>query len=277
MSATASQQLPPLSMPMVPGGGAFPDYTFVKPPFMSSPLAQSSVDATAGISLAQQHPNSPRGSSQILVSAALATATPFETPYDKSSLIDSKSAVLPLSALQRNAGPASRLVKESRRSSGASSVYASSNGSSVAQINNDAIPQLLVDTVNQHPKLGCPELIYNLLITHLVHDFSRVGIHIAHLFWMRVKQNQMPNFYLMACIADATRSWTIPDELRMALPPNLDETCYALALKDAPSDISKPSVISAVGLLSLAAYEFKSARFAPMLDHNCLAYKMMTK
>ncbi|KAJ1669129.1 hypothetical protein GGF38_002490, partial [Coemansia sp. RSA 25] len=168
----------------------------------------------------------------------------------------------------------SRLARESRRSSGASS--ARTGGSGVVQINNDAIPHLLFNIVDQHPELGCPELLYNLLITHVVHDCSRVGIHTAHLFWMRVKQDRMPKFYLMACIADATRSWTLSDELRMALPPNLDEICYALAIKDAPNDNSTPTIITAIGLLALAAYEFKSARFAPMLEHSCLAYKLMT-
>ncbi|KAJ2451555.1 hypothetical protein EV183_003540 [Coemansia sp. RSA 2336] len=147
--------------------------------------------------------------------------------------------------------------------------------SSIAQMNNDSIPQMLQDAVAEHPELGSAELVYNLLITHVVHDCSRIGMYNAHLFWMRVKQYKLPKFHLFASIADASRSWTLSDELRMALPPNLDETCYALSIQTAPTDVTNPNVLSAVGLLVLAAYEFKSARFATMVEHSCLAYKIM--
>ncbi|KAJ2850436.1 hypothetical protein IWW36_001874 [Coemansia brasiliensis] len=146
---------------------------------------------------------------------------------------------------------------------------------SIAQMNNDSIPQMLQDAVAEHPELGSAELVYNLLITHVVHDCSRIGMYNAHLFWMRVKQYKLPKFHLFASIADASRSWTLSEELRMALPPNLDETCYALSIQTAPTDVTNPNVLSAVGLLVLAAYEFKSARFAPMVEHSCLAYKIM--
>ncbi|KAJ2497030.1 hypothetical protein GGH96_005398 [Coemansia sp. RSA 1972] len=151
----------------------------------------------------------------------------------------------------------------------------SASVTSIAQMNSDSIPQMLKDAVTEHPELGSVELVYNLLITHAVHDCTRIGMYNAHLFWMRVKQYRLPKFHLFASIADATRSWTLSDELHMALPPNLDETCYALAIKDAPTDISNPNVLTAVGLLVLAAYEFKSARFAPMVEHSCLAYKII--
>ncbi|KAJ2391413.1 hypothetical protein H4S02_001339, partial [Coemansia sp. RSA 2611] len=167
-----------------------------------------------------------------------------------------------------------RLAKESRVQS-PSSPHSSASISTIAQINNDSIPQMLKDAVAEHPELGSAELLYNLLIIHVVHDCTRLGMYNAHLFWMRVKQYKLPKFHLFASIADASRSWTLPDELRMALPPNLDETCYALATRDAPVDVSNANVLSAVGLLVLAAYEFKSARFAPMVEHSCLAYKII--
>ncbi|KAJ2163186.1 hypothetical protein GGF46_000116 [Coemansia sp. RSA 552] len=146
---------------------------------------------------------------------------------------------------------------------------------SIAQMNNDNIPQMIRDAAANHPELGSAELLYNLLITLAVHDCSRIGMYNAHLFWMRVKQYRLPKFHLFASIADATRSWTLPDELRAALPPNLDEVCYALAIKNAPVDETSPNVLNAVGLLILAAYEFKSARFAPMVEHTCLAHKIL--
>ncbi|KAJ2691510.1 hypothetical protein H4R19_006349, partial [Coemansia spiralis] len=142
-------------------------------------------------------------------------------------------------------------------------------------MNNDSIPQMLKDAVAAHPELGCAELIYNLLITHVVHDCSRIGIYAAHLFWMRVKQYQLPRFYIFAAIADATRSWTLSDELRNALPQNLDEVCYELAIRDAPTEVTGPNILSALGLYVLATYEFKSARFAPMVEHSFLAYKFI--
>ncbi|PIA19097.1 hypothetical protein COEREDRAFT_79078 [Coemansia reversa NRRL 1564] len=150
-----------------------------------------------------------------------------------------------------------------------------SSGASIVQMNNDVIPQILKDAVIEHPELGSAELIYNLLITHVVHDCSRIGIYNAHLYWMRVRQYKLPKFYLFSSIADASRSWTLSDELRMALPPNLDETCYALAIKYAPTDVSNPNVLAAIGLLVLSSYEFKSARFAQMVEHSCLAYKVI--
>ncbi|KAJ2821512.1 hypothetical protein GGI24_004194, partial [Coemansia furcata] len=274
-STTGQQQLPPLSIPMTSGGSPA-DYTFTRPPYVTSPLARTSVDTTGAMSARQQQqqqqpPKSPR-SLAYAAAAAASTKTAFDIPYDSNILAFNKSTPLPLSALQGSAHNSPYLSKESRRSSGTSSGRAG-----VAQLNNDAIPQLLLDVVAEHPELGCPELLYNLLITHVVHDCSRVSIHTAHLFWMRVKQKRMPKFYLMACIADASRSWTLSDELRMALPPNLDEICYALAIKEAPNDDSTPTIVTSLGLLALAAYEFKSARFAPMLEHNCLAYKMMTQ
>ncbi|KAJ2723622.1 hypothetical protein GGI07_002504 [Coemansia sp. Benny D115] len=148
----------------------------------------------------------------------------------------------------------------------------------VAQMNNDTIPQILYDVVAEHPELGSAELIYNLLITHVVHDCSRIGIYAARLFWMRVKQYALPKFYLYASIADASRSWTQSDAQRAAMPANLDETCYALAMQHATQPTaSESNVLNALGMLTLAAYEFKSARFAAMVEHNCLAGKMMTQ
>ncbi|KAJ2790085.1 hypothetical protein H4R21_006588, partial [Coemansia helicoidea] len=149
------------------------------------------------------------------------------------------------------------------------------SASSLSQMNNASIPQMLKDAVAAHPELGCAELIYNLLITHVVHDCSRIGIYAAHLFWMRVKHYSLPRFYFFAAIADASRSWTLSDELRHALPQNLDEVCYELALRNAPTAATTPSILAALGLYVLASYEFKSARFAPMVEHSFLAYKFI--
>ncbi|KAJ2116962.1 hypothetical protein IW146_001125 [Coemansia sp. RSA 922] len=276
MSA-AGQHLPPLSIPMTLGNSPA-DYTFTRPPYVTSPLARTSTDSPGTMPARQQQPRSPRSLAYATAAAAVSTKTAFDTPYDSNVLAFNTSTPLPLSALQGSLNNSPHLTKEPRRPSGAASSGRAGGSGYVAQLNNDAIPQLLLDVVAQHPELGCPELLYNLLITHVVHDCSRVSIHTAHLFWMRVKQKRMPKFYLMACIADASRSWTLSDELRMALPPNLDEICYALAIKEAPTDGSTPpTVVISLGLLALAAYEFKSARFAPMLEHNCLAYKMMTQ
>ncbi|KAJ1736297.1 hypothetical protein LPJ61_000081 [Coemansia biformis] len=154
-----------------------------------------------------------------------------------------------------------------------SPVGSGGGGGNLPQMNNAIIPQMLKDAAAAHPELGSAELIYNLLITHVVHDCSRIGIYNAHLFWMRVKQYKLPRFYLFAAIADATRSWTLSDELRLALPPNLDESCYALAIKDAPTDVAHPNILTALGLYVLASYEFKSARFKPMVEHSYLSYK----
>ncbi|KAJ2350037.1 hypothetical protein GGH91_000429 [Coemansia sp. RSA 2671] len=275
-AATAGQQLPPLSIPMASVTSPA-DYTFSRPQYVTSSLAQSSADAAATMTALPQHqPTSPR-SLALAAATAVSTKSAFDIPYDSNVLAFNKSTTLPMSVLQGGISSGPQLAKESRRPSGASSGRAGSDGCTVVQLNNDAIPQLLVDVAAEHPELGCPELLYNLLITHVVHDCSRVSIHTAHLFWLRVKQKRLPKFYLMACIADASRSWTLSDELRMALPPNLDEVCYALAIKEAPIDGSPPTIVTSLGLLALAAYEFKSARFAPMLEHNCLAYKMMTQ
>ncbi|KAJ1668413.1 hypothetical protein EV178_000444 [Coemansia sp. RSA 1646] len=153
----------------------------------------------------------------------------------------------------------------------------SSTIANVGQMNKAIIPQMLRDAVDEHPELGCAELIYNLLIIHVVHDCSRIGIYQAHIFWMRVREYKLPKFHLYASIADASRSWSLPDELRAALPPNLDEICYALSIEVAPTDDSDLQIINAIGLLILASYEFKSARFAPMVEHNCLAYKIIVQ
>ncbi|KAJ2680971.1 hypothetical protein GGI25_000277 [Coemansia spiralis] len=148
---------------------------------------------------------------------------------------------------------------------------------SIGQMNNAIIPQILKDAVHEHPELGTAELLYNLLITHVVHDFSRTGIYQARIFWLRAQQYSLPMFYLFASIADACRSWTLSDELRAALPPNLDEICYALAIEHAPKDDSDLQIVTAIGLMVLAFYEFKSARFAPMVEHNCLSYKIIVQ
>ncbi|KAJ1928114.1 hypothetical protein FBU59_007159, partial [Linderina macrospora] len=93
---------------------------------------------------------------------------------------------------------------------------------------------------------------------------------------MRVKGYEVPKYYLLATIADACRSWTLPEKLRDSLPANLDEICYALAVRDAPTDACNPSMVSVQALLMLSSYEFKSARFAPMLEHHCMAFKIIT-
>ncbi|KAJ2397378.1 hypothetical protein GGI05_000669 [Coemansia sp. RSA 2603] len=161
--------------------------------------------------------------------------------------------------------------------SSAASAGSLSPGPSVAQINDAAIPQAIRDIVAEHPELGSPELIYNLLITHVVHDCSRVSIYAARLFWMRVKQYKLPRFFLLAAIADACRSWTQSDAQRAAMPANLDETCYALSVQGALAEIEATgvTVLNALGMLTLALYEFKSARFASMVEHGCLAYKLI--
>ncbi|KAJ1725504.1 hypothetical protein LPJ53_000319 [Coemansia erecta] len=161
--------------------------------------------------------------------------------------------------------------------SSATSAGSLSPGPSVTQINDAAIPQAIRDIVAEHPEMGSPELIYNLLITHVVHDCSRVGIYAARLFWMRVKQYKLPRFFLLAAIADACRSWTQSDAQRAAMPANLDETCYALSMQCVFAEIEATgvTVLNALGMLTLALYEFKSARFASMVEHGCLAYKLI--
>ncbi|KAJ1806137.1 hypothetical protein LPJ75_005129, partial [Coemansia sp. RSA 2598] len=166
---------------------------------------------------------------------------------------------------------------ESSAASAPASASSMSPGPSVAQINSDAIPQAVHDIVAEYPVLGSPELIYNLLITHVVHDCSRVSIYAARLFWMRVKQYKLPRFYLLASIADACRSWTQSDAQRAAMPANLDETCYALAIQNSrtEAEAGPATVLNALGMLTLASYEFKSARFAAMVEHSCMACKLM--
>lgn len=200
------------------------------------------------------------------------TATPVQKQSPTIST-DASGPPLSLSDLQMNGNSPSLNL----RNGGISSPNGSTSSSAVvAQMNNDAIPQMLKDTVSLHPELGSAELIYNLLITHVVHDWSRIGIYQAHLFWMRIKQYKLPKFHLFAMIADASRSWTLAEELRSALPPNLDEICYSLAIKDTPTEAAKPNILTCLGLIALAGYEFKSARFAPMLEHGCLAYRLIT-
>ncbi|KAJ1947654.1 hypothetical protein GGF37_000237 [Kickxella alabastrina] len=200
---------------------------------------------------------------------------PMQPKQPKQAQIQDTSPVdidkpVTLSMLQASASTSST-------SSGPTEGGAKSAAGAVPQMNNAKIPQILRDVVAEHPQLGCPELIYNLLITHVVLDCSRIGIYGSRLFWMRVRQYNVPRFYLLASIADACRSWTQPDAQRAAMPANLDETCYALAMHYAKSEATAPTVLSALGLITLGAYEFKSARFAVMVEHNCLACKIMTQ
>ncbi|KAI8324916.1 hypothetical protein GQ54DRAFT_270511 [Martensiomyces pterosporus] len=200
--------------------------------------------------------------------------SPIEPPLDSAAASSTHnglfSGIPPLSPLHAQA----RLSVDSAAHS---VITSASNASSVPQMNNDTIPQMLKDIVQEHPELGSAELIYNLLITHVVHDCSRLAIYSARLFWLRVKEYKLAKYHLLAAIADASRSWTLPDSLRSALPQNIDETCYELAMRDAPTTPNNPSVVAVTALLVMASYEFKSARFAPMLEHNCLAFKMITQ
>ncbi|KAJ2708034.1 hypothetical protein FB645_000143 [Coemansia sp. IMI 203386] len=233
----------------------------------SMPVSRDARYTTAG---AGQMPRSITVSTAPHMALA-SSQTPGSAPVTgQGSVPHATDSPLSLSMMQGNA--------QAESSAGSVTSGASmSPGPSVAQINSDMIPQAVRDIVAEYPVLGSPELIYNLLITHVVHDCSRVGIYAARLFWMRVKQYQLPRFYLLASIADACRSWTQSDAQRAAMPANLDETCYALAVQHsrAEAEAGPATVLNALGMLTLASYEFKSARFAAMVEHACMACKLM--
>ncbi|KAJ2793656.1 hypothetical protein H4R20_006477, partial [Coemansia guatemalensis] len=237
---------------------------------VTSNASQSNTSAAYSSNPADAQPPRMPALNMSALSEARLKQSPIPTPSSAQSTSSPADFLTNSNALHRDSPRVPRM--SSRISTPASP---SSSGASIAQMNNDVIPQMLKDAVVEHPELGSAELIYNLMITHVVHDCSRIGIYNAHLFWMRVRQYKLPKFYLFSSIADASRSWTLSDELRMALPQNLDETCYALAIKHAPTDVSNPNVLAAIGLLVLSSYEFKSARFAQMVEHICLAYKVI--
>ncbi|KAJ2788003.1 hypothetical protein GGI15_000263 [Coemansia interrupta] len=252
------------SMPVSPG-------TLYQPPGMSA-----STTLPAGMSAQQQKQQ------YMALSSPLSVSTPHENSgnllhrgqqqqqqqQQQQHAVDSP---LSLSMLQGGS------QYQQQAESSATSAGSLSPGPSVTQINDAVIPQAIRDIVAENPELGSPELIYNLLITHVVHDCSRVSIHAARLFWMRVKQYKLPRFFLLAAIADACRSWTQSDAQRAAMPANLDETCYALSMQCALAEIEATgvTVLNALGMLTLALYEFKSARFASMVEHGCLACKLI--
>ncbi|KAJ1902429.1 hypothetical protein LPJ66_000040 [Kickxella alabastrina] len=249
----------PLQRETSGGGTGFTNQQYVTPSTVAKVFEGLKILPAHQSQQQQQQPMQPKQPEQVQIQMQIQDTSPVD--IDKP---------VTLSMLQTS-------TSTSSTSSGPTEGGAKSAVGAVPQMNNAKIPQILRDVVAEHPQLGCPELIYNLLITHVVLDCSRIGIYGSRLFWMRVRQYKVPKFYLLASIADACRSWTQPDAQRTAMPANLDETCYALAMHYAKSEATAATVLSALGLITLGAYEFKSARFAVMVEHNCLACKIMTQ
>ncbi|KAJ1849596.1 hypothetical protein LPJ73_003697, partial [Coemansia sp. RSA 2703] len=141
----------------------------------------------------------------------------------------------------------------------------------------DFVPEILRTYAREFPADLSPHVL--LKVMRSIYSSTRtslVNVDIE-LSWYMILKGIVPRILLFAYIASMARGQVVAAELVRQLPPNFDEICYDVAIRDVPLAVQSPSLWSALSLHLLGRYEFQSARYDLMMQHYEMASDVLTR
>ncbi|KAI9505526.1 hypothetical protein BX070DRAFT_220244 [Coemansia spiralis] len=139
------------------------------------------------------------------------------------------------------------------------------------------VPSLLKEYVAQIPGNPSPEAIYKIMReTFKAPRMGMVSLNIE-LIWYMLHKGVLPRIAFYGHISSTIRCSLSNLDIKSMVPPNIDENCYELALKEAPLVKDCSEIWGAIGLCMLARYEFQSLRYKEMAEHADMAMLVMRR
>ncbi|KAJ2705628.1 hypothetical protein H4R19_005103, partial [Coemansia spiralis] len=136
-------------------------------------------------------------------------------------------------------------------------------------------PPLLREYVARIPGSPPPEAVYTIMrATFRAPRMGMVALNLE-LLWYMLHKGILPRIAFYGHIASTIRCSSSGVDIQSMVPPNIDESCYELALQEVPLVRDSAAVWAAIGLCMVARYEFQSARYNEMAEHADMALGIM--
>ncbi|KAJ1938458.1 hypothetical protein EC988_007586, partial [Linderina pennispora] len=137
------------------------------------------------------------------------------------------------------------------------------------------VPAILKEYVKPLPDNASALTIYKIM--RETFKAPRMGLVSMNLevLWYMLHKNVLPRIVFYGHISSNIRCSSANLDIRAMLPPNIDELCYDLALKEVPKIKGCSEIWGAIALCMVTRYEFQSSRYNEMDEHVNIAMEIM--
>ncbi|KAJ2484405.1 hypothetical protein EV174_002466 [Coemansia sp. RSA 2320] len=97
------------------------------------------------------------------------------------------------------------------------------------------------------------------------------------LIWFMLHKGVLPRIVFYGHLASTVRCSAANIDVNTMVPPNIDESCYELALREIPHIKDCAAIWGAIGICMVARYEFQSARYTEMSIHADMAMDVVRR
>ncbi|KAJ1948593.1 hypothetical protein EC988_005112, partial [Linderina pennispora] len=139
----------------------------------------------------------------------------------------------------------------------------------------DNYPAMLDECTKDLGSIISARDLYKLLADIFVAPRSVYLVEYMEVMWYLLTHNALPPLCVHTLISGNLRSAVISEEHVLNLPPELEEVCYARAIKEIDQLRGSSSPIFAIAATFLAIYDFQSGRYPEMIEHIELAHAVM--
>ncbi|KAJ2214014.1 hypothetical protein EV179_003369 [Coemansia sp. RSA 487] len=139
------------------------------------------------------------------------------------------------------------------------------------------IPPMLREYVELIPGHPSPNVIYKIMReTFKAPRMGMVSLNLE-LLWYMLHKGVLPRIAFFGHISSTIRFSVANLDIKSMVPPDIDESCYELALSEVPFVKNCSELWGAIGLCMLARYEFQSLRYKEMDEHSTMAINVMRR
>ncbi|ORX71261.1 hypothetical protein DL89DRAFT_321639 [Linderina pennispora] len=139
----------------------------------------------------------------------------------------------------------------------------------------DNYPAMLDECAKDLGSIISARDLYKLLADIFVAPRSVYLVEYMEVMWYLLTHNALPPLCIHTLISGNLRCAVISEEHVLNLPPELEEVCYARAIKEIDQLRGSSSPIFAIATIFLAIYDFQSGRYPEMIEHIELAHAVM--
>ncbi|KAJ2522248.1 hypothetical protein H4217_000891 [Coemansia sp. RSA 1939] len=141
----------------------------------------------------------------------------------------------------------------------------------------DEIPPMLRQYVAEIPGNPSPEVVYKIMRESF--RAPRMGMVSLNfeILWYMLHKGVLPRIAFYGDISSTVRCSVANVDIKSMVPPDIDESCYQLALKEVPLVKDCSEIWGAIGLCMLARYEFQSLRYKEMDEHAAMAIEVLRR
>ncbi|KAJ2553612.1 hypothetical protein EV175_002879 [Coemansia sp. RSA 1933] len=139
------------------------------------------------------------------------------------------------------------------------------------------IPPMLREYVALIPGNPSAEAVYKIMReTFKAPRMGMVSLNLE-LLWYMLHKGVLPRIAFFGHISSTVRFSVANLDIKSMVPPDIDESCYELALREVPLVKDCSELWGAIGLCMLARYEFQSLRYKEMDEHSSMAMEVMRR